>query len=155
LPSTAITYEGYEPEMSNAPTKKQPLKVLVDSNALFVPLQFKIDIFTDLERLLNRHVELVLISPVKHELEMLTQKSSPKIRKNATFALSLAKKCKYVKVVEKQKEQTDEAIVRVAQAWKVPVFTNDKLLKKKLRDISMPVIYVREKSRLEIDGLIS
>jgi rRNA-processing protein FCF1 len=28
-------------------------------------------------------------------------------------------------------------------------------LKKKLRDISVPVIYVRQKSRLEIDGLIS
>jgi rRNA-processing protein FCF1 len=155
LPSAAINYEGHEPEMLNAPAKKQPLKVIVDSNALFVPLQFKIDIFVELERVLNRHIELILLSPVKRELETLTQKSSPKMRKNATFALSLAEKCKYVKVVEKPKEQTDEAIVRVAQAWKVPVFTNDKLLKKKLRDISMPVIYVREKSRLEIDGLIS
>jgi uncharacterized protein len=155
LPSAAINYEGHEPEMLNAPAKKQPLKVIVDSNALFVPLQFKIDIFAELERVLNRHIELILLSPVKRELETLTLKSSPKMRKNATFALSLAEKCRYVKVQEKPKEQTDDAIVRVAQAWKVPVFTNDKLLKKKLRDISMPVIYVREKSRLEIDGLIS
>jgi uncharacterized protein len=141
--------------MTTTPTKKQPIKVIADSNALFVPLQFKIDIFTELQRLLNRNFELILLSPVKNELEMLSQKSSPKTRKNAAFALSLAEKCKYVKVPEKAKEQTDDAILRISQAWKAPVFTNDKLLKKKLRDISMPVIYVREKSRLEIDGLIS
>ena len=136
-------------------TKKQPVKVIADSNALFVPLQFKIDIFAELQRLLNRNFELILISPVKTELETLTRKSSPKTRRNAAFALRLAEKCTYVKVAEKPKELTDDAILRVAQAWNAPVFTNDKALKAKLRDISMPVIYVREKSRLEIDGLIS
>ena len=141
--------------MTTAPAKKQPLKVIVDSNALFVPLQFKIDIFTELQRVLNRNYELILLSPVKQELETLTKKSSPKTQKNAAFALSLAEKCTYVKVPEKPKEQTDDAIARIAKAWNAPVFTNDKLLKKKLRDISLPVIYVREKSRLEIDGLIS
>ena len=141
--------------MSSPPLKKQPLKVIVDSNALFVPLQFKMDIFIELQRLLNRNFELILLSPIKRELEMLSQKGSPKKRKNVAFALSLSAKCRYVKVLEKPKEQTDDAILRIAQQWKVPVFTNDKLLKKKLRDISMPVIYVREKSRLEIDGLIS
>ena len=127
----------------------------MDSNALFVPLQFKIDIFAELERILNRNYELFLLSPVKRELETLAMKSSPKMRKNASFALAMAEKCTYVKVPEKKEEQTDDAILRIARAWNAPVFTNDKLLKKKLRDISMPVIYVREKSRLEIDGLIS
>jgi rRNA-processing protein FCF1 len=49
---------------------------------------------------------------------------------------------------------TDEVIVKTAKAWNSPVFTNDRQLRKKLRDISVPVIYVRQKSRLEIDGLI-
>jgi uncharacterized protein len=141
--------------MTNAPTKKQPLKVIADSNALFVPLQFKIDIFSELQLVLNRNYELILLSPVKQELETLAKKNSPKTQKNAAFALSLAEKCKYVKVPERPKERTDDAIVRIAKAWNAPVFTNDKVLKKKLRDISLPVIYVREKSRLEIDGLIS
>jgi rRNA-processing protein FCF1 len=135
--------------------QKQPLKVIIDSNALFVPIEFKIDIFTELERLLGRNFELVLLSPVKKELETLASNGSPKMRKNAAFALSLAERCKYVTVQEKPKEQTDDAILRIAKAWNAPVFTNDKALKLKLRDISMPVIYVRQKSRLEIDGLIS
>ena len=43
----------------------------------------------------------------------------------------------------------------MAKKWNSPVFTNDIQLKRKLRDISVPVIYVRQKSRLDIDGLIS
>ena len=140
--------------MTSNSAEKQALKVIADSNALFVPLQFKIDIFNELTRVLNRNFDLVLLSPVKRELETLAEKSSPKTRKNAVFALTLAEKCKYVKVPEKPKELTDDAIVRIAMQWKAPVFTNDKLLKKRLRDISLPVIYVREKSRLEIDGMI-
>jgi rRNA-processing protein FCF1 len=128
---------------------KQPLKVIADANALFVPLEFKIDIFAELERVVGKNFELVLLSPVKKELETLAQSDSPKMRRNAAFALSLAEKCKYVAVQEKPKEPTDDAILRVAKAWKAPVFTNDKALKVKLRDISMPVIYVRQKARLQ------
>jgi rRNA-processing protein FCF1 len=52
-------------------TQKEIVQVIVDSNALFAPLQFKIDVFGELERLLNRRFELVLLSPVRRELEML------------------------------------------------------------------------------------
>ena len=141
--------------MTSEPAKKQPLKVIADSNALFVPLEFKIDIFTELLGLLNRNFELVLLSPVKKELETLASQGSPKIRRNAAFALSLSDKCVFVSVPEKPNEQTDDAILRIAKKWNSLVFTNDKLLRMKLRDISVPVIYVRQKSRLEIDGLTS
>jgi len=140
--------------MTPEPPTKQPLKVLIDSNALFVPLQFKIDIFLELERLLGKNYTPVLLSPVKKELQTLSQQSSPKTRKEATFALKLAEKCKYSRIIEKPNETTDDAILRIAQQWNAAVLTNDKLLKKRLRDISVPVIYVREKSRLEIDGMI-
>ncbi len=72
----------------------------------------------------------------------------------ATFALKLAEKCKYVAIESDEKLHTDDVIVKVAKAWNSPVFTNDSQLRRRLRDISVPVIYVRQKSRLEIDGLI-
>ena len=140
---------------ASTPKKKQPIKVILDSNALFVPLEFKIDIFEELKQLLNRNVEFVLLSTVKHELELLAAKDSPKIRREAFFALKLAEKCKYVPLENDEKLATDDAIVRIAKSWNSPVFTNDRQLKKKLRDISVPVIYVRQKSRLDIDGMIS
>jgi len=57
--------------------------------------------------------------------------------------------------VEDKGEATDDVIARVAKSWNTPVFTNDRALKVRLRDISVPVIYLRQKSRLFIDGLIS
>jgi rRNA-processing protein FCF1 len=130
------------------------VKVILDSNALFVPLQFKIDIFDGLEQLLERKFELIVISPVKRELEVLVKRGSPKMRKNAFYALKLAEKCTYVEVDAPASALTDDVIVKVAGEWKAAVFTNDRQLKQRLRDISVPVIYVRQKSRLEIDGMI-
>jgi len=139
--------------VSASPKRNEALKVILDSNALFVPLEFKLDIFVEVEHLLNRNVDFVLLSPVKRELEQLTTKDSPKIRREAAYALKFAQKCKYVAVDEDEKLSTDDAIVKVARAWNSPVFTNDRQLRRKLRDISLPVIYVRQKSRLDIDGL--
>ncbi len=133
---------------------KDTLKVIFDSNAFFVPLLFKIDIFEELRRLINRNVEFVLLSVVKHELEVLANGDEPKVRRQANFALRLTEKCRLIPV-EARAEETDDVILRVSKSWGAPVFTNDRVLKKRLRDISVPVIYLRQKSRLDVDGLIS
>ena len=135
--------------------RKEPLKVIIDSNALFVPLQFKVDVVSELERLLNRRFELIMLSPVKRELEILAGTGTSKTRGMAGYALKLTEKCIYVNVDDVSAGQTvDDVIIKIAAKWKVPVFTNDAELRKRLRDISVPVIYLRQKSRLEIDGLI-
>lgn len=138
---------------SMLPSPKGSVLIIVDSNALFVPLQFKIDVFDELERLLNRKFELILLSPVQQELKMLAAENSPKMKKMAAFALKLAEKCRYVKVNLSEK-MVDDVIVEIAAKWKIPVFTNDSQLRKRLRDISVPVIYVRQKSHLAIEGMI-
>jgi len=135
------------------PKKNRGLKVILDSNALFVPAEFKLDIFDEVKCLLNRNVDFILLSPVKRELELLAAKETPKIRRQALYALKLAEKCTFV-VDNKEKMSTDDVIFEAAKAWNSPVFTNDRLLRRRLRDISVPVIYLRQKSRLEIDGLI-
>jgi len=112
------------------------------------------DIFEEIKQLFGRNVEFVLLSPVKHELELLAAQNATKVRRQASFALRLAEKCKFV-AVENYGETTDDIIVRVAKNWNSPVFTNDRVLKRRLRDISVPVIYLRQKTRLDIDGLIS
>ena len=141
-------------QVSISPKKKEALKIILDSNALFIPLEFKIDIFSEVKLLINRSVSFVLLSSVKHELELLATKDSPKIRREAAYALKLAEKCQYVTVDNDKKLRTDDIIVKVAKSWNSPVFTNDSQLRRRLRDISVPVIYVRQKSRIEIDGLI-
>jgi rRNA-processing protein FCF1 len=48
----------------------------------------------------------------------------------------------------------DDAIIEAAIELRAVVFTNDRQLRGRLRDISVPVIYLRQKSRLAIDGLV-
>ncbi|MEM2675074.1 MAG: hypothetical protein QXT10_01040 [Candidatus Bathyarchaeia archaeon] len=133
-------------------TRPKKLKVIFDTNALFVPLQFKIDIFEELRTLLNRNFEPVLLKPIKNEIEEIAEKGSPKMRRTAAYALKLAERCTLVDLGENFAGSPDDAIVRLAGEWKCPVFTNDRKLRKRLRDINVPVIYVRQKSRLEMDG---
>lgn len=130
------------------------MKIILDSNALFVPLQFKIDIFEELKTLLNRSFEPVLLQPIKAEIEKIAVEGTPKMRKAAAYALKLAEKCTLVKFSDELKSSPDDVIVKVAGEWKCPVFTNDRRLRRRLRDINVPVIYVRQKSRLEIDGRV-
>ena len=141
-------------KMTFKPEQKGKLKVILDSNALFVPLQFRIDVFSELERLLNRRFELILLSAVKRELEILAEKGAPKMRRNACLALRFAERCRLVEVEAEPSALVDDVIAEAAREWGAAVFTNDKVLRKRLRDISVPVIYVRQKSRLEIDGLV-
>jgi len=133
---------------------KKALKVILDSNALFVPLQFKIDIFQELQALLNMKFEPVLLSPVLKELETIAERGSPKMCKWASYALKMAEKCTFLEVKKENVVSPDDAIVEMARKWSCPVFTNDRELRRRLRNISVPVIYVRQKSRLEIDGRI-
>jgi len=129
-------------------------RVILDSNALFVPLQFRIDIFEELQTFLSVKFEPVLLSPIRKELETIAEKGSPKMRKWASYALKLAEKCVFLEVKEKIAGSPDDAIVETARKWDCPVFTNDRKLRRRLRNINVPVIYVRQKSRLEIDGRI-
>lgn len=129
------------------------LKIILDSNAFFVPFKFKIDIFEELKKLLKSNFEPILLSSVRQELEKLSKKNSPSMRKRVAYALQLAEKCH---IIENNTNfgSSDDAIVEFASRWRCPVFTNDRMLRKRLRNISVPVIYVRQKSRLEIDGRI-
>jgi len=135
--------------------KSKPVKIIMDSNALFVPLQFRIDIFEQIDKLLNMRFELILLSSIRRELEKLAKNGSSKMQKNASYALKMAEKCKLIELDEERSDSSpDDSIFQVAREWNSPVFTNDRKLRKRLRDINVPVIYVREKSRLEIDGRI-
>jgi hypothetical protein len=131
--------------------KQGSFKVILDSNAFFIPLRFKIDVFEDLKTLLNRNFTPVLIPVVRREIEKMAKTASPKVRKEAAYALKLAEKCRLIKVDEEE-GSADDAVVKAAVELAAAVFTNDTKLRKRLRNINVPVIYVRQKSHLKIDG---
>lgn len=132
--------------------KKRFRPILIDSNFLFIPSQFQIDVFEELMELLNQRFEPVILSLTYKELQKIAEKGPPKMRQQASLALKLAEKCRIVEVEQCFEEVHDDVIVRVAAEWRCPVATNDRALRKRLRDINVAVIYLRQRSRLEMEG---
>lgn len=112
------------------------------------------DIFEELTNLLSQRYTPILLSPTHRELLKIAQKRPPKMRRRASLALKLAEKCEVVPVEQGYGETHDDVIVRVASEWRCPVATNDGALRKRLRNISVPVIYLRQMSRLEMEGSV-
>jgi uncharacterized protein len=129
-----------------------PVKVILDSNFLMAPFQFHIDIFEELEYLLQKKVDFIVPSSVKLELTSLSSRGGEGAAE-ASLALQLASRCRVVDVTLQPQETVDDAIVKAAQKLGAVVATNDIELKKRLRDINVPVVYLREKSKLEVEGI--
>lgn len=134
--------------------ERKPLRVILDSNALFVPSQFKIDIFEGLRNIFGKGFEAIVFPQILKEVEKIAKGGSPKMRKEARCAIEVAEKCRLIEPNDGSAGTADDVIVQMALKWRCPVFTNDRELKRRLRDINVPVIYVRQKSRLEIDGRV-
>ena len=130
------------------------LKVILDSNFLFIPAKFQIDVFEELAKLLNQRFEPVLLSSIYQELKTMAEKGAPSRRRQASLALKLAEKCKKIDVEKHLEETNDDVILRIAILWKSPVATNDRELRRKLRARATPVIYLRSKNRLELEGAL-
>jgi len=129
-----------------------PVKVVLDSNFLMIPFQFNLDIFQELEYLLQKKVDLVVPSAVKGELTQISARGGEGAAE-ASLALQLASRCRVVEVTLAPGENVDDAIIRASQKLRAVVATNDIELKKKLRDINIPVVYLRDKSKLEVEGV--
>jgi len=128
--------------------------VIVDTNFLFIPLEFKIDIFEELSTLISERIEPVLLSTNYDELKRVAEKAPPKLRKQTVLALRLSERCRVVEVERKEGETNDDVILRVAESWKSPVATNDRELRKKLRVRNLSVVFLRGKKRLELEGVV-
>ncbi len=123
----------------------------MDSNFLFLVANKKIDIFSEIEDLIPGRVKFCIIDPIRKELEKLSIRKS-EVGRNAKFALKLAEKCDNLKMKSKNFEKVDDTLVRFARENEVIIATSDKELRQKLRDINVPVIYLRGRSRVELEG---
>jgi len=128
------------------------VKVLLDSNFLLIPAQFKIDIFEELNRVLEAKVDPIILSPVYQEIERLSNVESERLRRQARLALKLAKRCRIIHVERREEESVDELLVRIAEEWRCPVATNDAELRRKLREKQIATIFLRDMSHLEVEG---
>ncbi len=121
------------------------MKVILDTNALMVPEQFGVDIFSELQRL--GYAECIIPTQVLDELETLKVKGYKGLDKVAArVGLGLANRCKVIAGIS---GDADQAIEQLSVRENAAVFTNDKALKKRLISKGMTVIYLRQGRYLE------
>ncbi|MEX2703472.1 MAG: PIN domain-containing protein [Candidatus Baldrarchaeota archaeon] len=134
--------------------KKNILKVVLDTNMLMLPVQLNINITAELDKLLELKYEIVVPEGVIDELKKLFNVSNPKTQRIAKFALKLAKKFKIMPLRPKVGESTDQLLVRLAKKKDYVICTCDNELRRKIREVGAPVIFLRQMSHLVIEGEI-
>jgi len=114
-----------------------------------------IDLFGEISRLVPMLHKCVVLTSVYNELNNMSRSKSNKEKLLARAALKMVSKCEIVNF--KENEGADDSILEFAKNnfRKVIVATNDAELRRKLRMLSIPVIYIRESNYLEMDGEVS
>ncbi|OGI15430.1 hypothetical protein A3K63_01770 [Candidatus Micrarchaeota archaeon RBG_16_49_10] len=123
------------------------MRVILDTNFLTLPAQFKVDIFGEIGMLLEGGYQLYIMEGTVAELERLagSQKEDAKAAKIALRMLET----RGVKVLPSKESYVDDAILEAADGETI-VATNDRKLIKKLKDKSIKVIFLRGKNRLSM-----
>lgn len=124
------------------------IKVLADTSYLMIPGSFKIDIFEETARVLGSKFEILVPSPVLAELKRLAEHGSPRERSAAKVALDLVRNATIIPAEGK----ADDVLVELAEEKDVIVATTDSALRRRIREKGKPVIFLREKSHLVVDG---
>ena len=120
--------------------------VILDSNAILMLFEFSIDLESELTRLLGKY-KILIPKPIFEELNYLSTQGKGKKKIFAKASLDLIKKYNIVKIDAKN---ADESVNLLAKKTNGFVVTNDRVLREKLKDNSIPVIFLRGKKKLEL-----
>jgi rRNA-processing protein FCF1 len=122
--------------------------VILDTNAILMCFEFSIDLENEIFSLIgNSHI--IVPEPIYEELKILSTKGKGNKRIKAKGAIGLIKKYDIVSL--DYDLSGDTAIFKYAKDLNAFVVTNDKELRKKLKNESISVIYLRGKQKLVLD----
>ena len=131
------------------------VSILLDSNFLLLPTQFSVDVIGELERLFSGAVKGIVPRPVYEELRSLARTTNTKRGRHAVRAVHLVDSQFAILDVELRPEETvDDLLVRTAQRTGYPVATNDRALRRRLRDLNITTVYLRQHNRLDVSGVV-
>lgn len=121
-------------------------KVLLDTNFFLVPCQLGVNIFSELDRVIQTDYTLIILKPQLEELKKLSKEAKGNDKIAARLGLELARG---IRVIESSLNG-DEAIIEFAKRNKCIVCTNDSELRKRLKQQKTSTVFVRGKQKLEM-----
>ena len=121
-------------------------KIILDTNFLLIPYQFKVDIFSEIDRIILEKYQLYILDKTLDELEKIVKDKEQKGKNKLAAKLALLLvKAKDVKIIKTKKDKlVDDLIVELADKDTI-VCTQDTELKKRL---PCKIITLRQKKKL-------
>ena len=130
----------------------QNMKVLLDTNFLFIPFTMKADVFSQFKDL---GFSICVIDRTIGELENLKKTGSAKEKKVAKMALEAITKLNIEIIHTDTKEESfkkvDESILDIAAKQELIVATQDRELKRLLKGKGIRVYYLRQRKYISED----
>jgi rRNA-processing protein FCF1 len=131
-------------------------QVILDTNFLAVPAQFGVDIFSEIERVLERRIEFVLLESTVKEIELKGGLGAGKTdAKVFRIAKDFIQRCIVVKVPDALTAMpVDDQLLEYAILVKGALATNDRELRTRARERRVPVLLLRGKKRVVLEGSV-
>ena len=121
--------------------------IVLDTNALMMPVECEVRLFEELERLLPDAGAYLAPEAVRDELEKLADGAGTEATA-ASVGRDLLDRCT---LAATEVDYADDAVVELAEREDVThAVTNDKPLKRRLLDAGIPVISLRGRNKLGI-----
>lgn len=125
--------------------------VILDTNALFIPLLFKIDLNEALYELIDEPFKIIIPDVCIKELEeKIDNEKNPRLRNEIKFALAYSRNFEIYNSEEyPEGTDVDTIILREAKRKSAIVVTNDRKLRSRLIKNNIIVISIRGNKRLD------
>jgi len=138
--------------------------VVIDSNFIFLPFQFKIDYLTEITRNLGIKTEFLIYKQILDELEAKNrrERKKTKFRKQLKASLLYLENFKdkfninFNNSIKKDNETTDDFLLRKCidlnkENRHIFLATNDSELRKRAKNLGLNVIFMRQKKFLSFE----
>ncbi|MBW2974400.1 twitching motility protein PilT [Candidatus Woesearchaeota archaeon] len=116
-------------------------KIILDTNFLLIPIQFRLDIFSEIDRLCLFRYKLYIVDKTIDELKGIMEKQKGKHKEAAKIALQLIKK-KNIGIIKTKEGMVDDLILDLLQKGSI-LATEDRLLREKALKKGIRVIMLR------------
>ena len=123
--------------------------ILLDTSFLIACAQFKIDYFTEIDRIITEKYCTKTIDKVNDELDRIVEEAEMKKKLAAKLAKDILAKKQVQAIKTNIKKNTDETLLEMADINTI-VATIDAELKKKLKNKPSRFITIRQKKYLEL-----
>lgn len=122
--------------------------IIFDTNFLFVTFQYRIDLVSELKRVVGGTLNLYIYEGTLKELEGVQLKGD----KNKKYLKLISKMLEVYnfKIIKSKRDYVDDQILENI-THNIYIATNDKALKKKIKEKLGKVIYLRQHKYLEIE----